>query len=298
MRAFVKSIVDNVIQQVETYVFPIRLIVICRSLIAISSLFTLNFTDSFEALNPVRYEHRLHPLFQLSIFNVLSKDLWLAKTICNCILCLVLLGARPRIFYWLHFWVVFSIKHSCIISYGADTINLILTALFIPICYILPVKNAWQIQLSVKHPINFAYKLVGFLSLLTLKLQIALIYGYNVIAKLKYTEWQDGTALYYSLTGNFTGVTGWSGNLIKRIIYTNGVSQLLTWGVLIFEMLMFMAFLFSPKYKRIFLYLAITFHFLIFINQGLFTFFISMTAALLLYLKPGSLFRSNYSGAK
>lgn len=70
----------------------------------------------------------------------------------------------------------------------------------------------------------------------------------------------------------------------------------MTWGTLLLEILLFMGIAISksePKRKYL-LCLGIGFHFLIGLFFGLWTFFITMTGALILYLGPRDGFTKKY----
>jgi|GEM_PF-3000998 len=62
---------------------------------------------------------------------------------------------------------------------------------------------------------------------------------------------------------------------------------LVTWGTLVFEFALSSAlFIDNKKAKLVLFFLGVSFHFFIFVNHGLATFFLAMTSALVLYLVP------------
>ncbi|MRM86444.1 hypothetical protein D1002_11255 [Riemerella anatipestifer] len=71
-------------------------------------------------------------------------------------------------------------------------------------------------------------------------------------------------------------------NELTNSIFVTGI----TYGVLILELLLFLALCSNRKYKIVMLYIALLFHFSIIIFHGIFSFFFSISAALILYLYP------------
>jgi antimicrobial peptide system SdpB family protein len=118
-----------------------------------------------------------------------------------------------------------------------------------------------------------------------LRLQMAGIYLHASVGKLKVPEWVDGTALYYWLTDDQMGVPGWLQRLLMPLLSRPTVA-LLTWSVLVFEFLLFMALVLDRKAQRVLLPLGILFHASIAVTYGLTSFFASMCAGLILLLRP------------
>jgi hypothetical protein len=60
----------------------------------------------------------------------------------------------------------------------------------------------------------------------------------------------------------------------------------LTWGVIFFEFLLFLALFINKKYYKYLLAAGLIFHFAIIVIHGLSSFFLAMAAALIFYLAP------------
>ena len=104
--------------------------------------------------------------------------------------------------------------------------------------------------------------------------------GYS---KLFTKQWRDGTAVYYYTSHYRLGAPGWLRHINEWVTLSQLV-RVASWGTLLLELLLALCIFFPPRIKVKFILPAIAFHFLIVINFGLFTFFIAMTAMLLLYL--------------
>lgn len=128
-------------------------------------------------------------------------------------------------------------------------------------------------------------KIIVYVTMFAIRLQVAIIYFHSTVAKLFNEEWVNGTAVYYYMLDPLLGLPEF---LLKVFnpIFTSWLIVLPTWGTLLIQTVLFAA-LFAPK--RIWKYILIfslLFHETIALMLGLVSFSIIMSAALILYLRP------------
>ncbi|MGB5817903.1 MAG: sporulation-delaying protein SdpB family protein [Saonia sp.] len=258
---------------------------LCRSLIAFSLFITLISNDSsilFPAMGKLLEKPYLIGLSQISIFTIFKENIVLAKWICVGILILVIIGWRPRYTVLFHWWVAFSFFISCPVIDGGDQIAAILTFLIIP--FGLTDKRKWHWK-NKSDSINFYANVINYSFYCIIRIQASIIYFFAASEKLSVPEWKNGTVIYYWLNHPTFGMND-SFRLVMDPIIESPFVSILTWSVLILEVVLSMGLIADRKYRGYLLILGFTFHFLILVFHGLFTFFFYMTALLILYLKP------------
>lgn len=111
---------------------------------------------------------------------------------------------------------------------------------------------------------------------------------YILMLRLVNLKFQNGqmVQLYYWLNNSVFGITDFWKPILNLLLSNDIFVSLLTYGVLILETFLFLAFMASIKYRRRILPIAILFHFSIIIFHGIFSFFFSITACLILFLYP------------
>ncbi|MBK7869505.1 MAG: hypothetical protein IPJ74_01895 [Saprospiraceae bacterium] len=260
---------------------------LARSFIALGTLLTLLFNGTEIFINMID-DLPVNPVFTSPIgkFNFFLlfgiKQVLIMKYIAIIVLIGIISGVYPQVTCLFHWWISFSfITFSSAID-GGDQIASILTFLLIPICLTDRRKNHWHIQIAAKQPIN----LIAIFFVWLIRLQMAVIYFHAAVGKFNVTEWSNGTGLYYWLYNSFFRMPQWVEPLMYPIIVNSYGIILLTYGVLVFELLLFLGLTIPSKYRIYLLILGIMFHFFIIIFLGIFTFFFSMTAGLILYLYP------------
>lgn len=257
---------------------------LARSILAFTLLITLLF-NPVEVLfsGSLAYEARIVPgIHQYSIFHLFRNDLWLAKWISILVLLIVGSGWRPRWTGLLHWWIAFSFFASCPIVDGGDQIGAILSFYFIP--FTLSDTRKWHWSARLRKP-NYYINGLNHFFLISIRVQASVIYFFAAAEKLAVAEWKNGTVIYYWLNHSTFGMNEGLRFLVDPIIESPFVA-LITWSVLILEVLLAMALLAPARFRSKLFPLGIGFHFLILIFHGLFTFFFYMTALLILYLYP------------
>lgn len=264
-----------------------------RTLLALGSLSTLifnNLSEFFPLLgNQFASENFQNPLNytwidDMSIFNLFSGQLYLARIISISILVLVAIGWRPRLTGVLHWWVSMSIFISIHVPDGGDQLTAVITLLLIPVC--LTDAKKWHWTFAKNENTNRYLNLTLYSFFIIIKLQICLLYLQAAIDKFSVKEWKDGSVLYYWFTHYIFGLNDSFKPIIIPFLQNPHIITLLTWSVLALELLLFASFFATQKFRNRIFYFAIIFHFMIFIIHGLFSFFVAMIGALVLYLFP------------
>lgn len=114
---------------------------------------------------------------------------------------------------------------------------------------------------------------------------MAVIYFHAAVGKFAHSEWANGTALYYWLNHSFFGMPEYL-SFTNTLLSNSYFIILATFGVLIIEILLFLAIFSNSKYKIFMFYIAIPFHLLIIFYMGIFSFFFFILGGLILYLYP------------
>lgn len=271
--------------------FPYTNVVgLSRSIIALGTLLTLLFnplsnifhiTIDNKIVNPL-----LNPISPLNNYNffilVGFENIIFMKWIAICILLITISGYFIKITSILHWWISLSFLYFSSIIDGGDQIAAILTFVLIPLCITDPRKNHWN---DIKH-FSSSKNIIGLFSIWIIRLQVAIIYFHAAIGKFNVTEWSDGTALYYWFNHSVFGMPIMLSHFINPILSSYVLISFLTYGVILFEILLFLALTSSEKYRKIILPFAVAFHLGIILFHGIFSFFFSISAGLILYLYP------------
>lgn len=262
-----------------------------RSLIAANTLITLLSHDVGFLLKPAgRTAEELRSnvfMSNFSIFNIVPHEYdFITKLMCISILILVIIGWRPRITGGLHWLVSFSFATSCVIIDGGDQIAADITFLLIPVTLTDSRKNHWFYEVKERSVKSDIFSLIAISFLTVIRLQVSSIYFQAGVSKMSVTEWQNGTAIYYWFTHPTFGLIEPLRAIMIIFLSNAYFITIMTWSVIIFEVIMSMGLVMNKKFWKYLLILGLTFHFSILIIHGLFTFFFVMAGAIILYLRP------------
>lgn len=250
-----------------------------RSLLALSTLLTLVFNNYAILFSPT-YHHDLNGINFFLLFGY--NYLWLSKKIAILILFAVISGVYPRMTGILHWWISFSAFHAFLVVDGGDQVISVLTFFLVFITMFDERKNHWSNVVSQSTVSIY----IGNLVMLLIRIQVIVLYLMAAVRKLYIPEWVNGTAEYYWLTNTFFGAPHYLMWLVHLLILNHAVIFMLTWGTILFELLLCVGIFFKPKARIQLLKAGIIFHFLIFIFMGFGSFFFAMTGSLVLYLYP------------
>lgn len=289
MRLTIK--INRQIEELTLKYFPYTNVVgLSRSIIALGTLLTIllnplsnlfHRTIDNEVINPL-----LNPIIPINEFNFFTiigfENILIMKWIAILILLFIISGYFVKITSILHWWISLSFLYFSSIIDGGDQIAAIITFLLIPLCLTDSRNNHWKnIQ-----PFSSSKNILGLFSIWIIRLQVAIIYFHAATGKFFVAEWTKGTALYYWFNHSVFGMPIWFSSTINSILSNHIVISILTYSVLLFEILLFLAITSSIKYRKRILPFAISFHLGIIIFHGIFSFFFSISAALILYLYP------------
>jgi antimicrobial peptide system SdpB family protein len=261
-----------------------NVVMTARLILASSSLLTLIFNDINKLIPKYNIERIKENAYGLEKINIFFhfENIYIPYFFSIIILILVIFGVLPRLICILHSIVSYSIFYSMLVQEGGDQINSILTFLLIPLCLANNKFIGWKYNFNDNKNYFFNYSVSA--SLLFIKIQFAILYLNAGISKVFQTEWANGTAVYYWFYNSVFGAPFWMREAIGFLFKNSFSVTMITWGVIFLEIFLSCAVFFKQKHKYIIFVLAFSFHFLIFLIHGLPTFWVSMTAGLVLYL--------------
>jgi antimicrobial peptide system SdpB family protein len=201
------------------------------------------------------------------------------------LLVVVASGWRPRITGIIHFWISLSFINSAMLIEGGDQIVSNLALLLLPICLMDSRKWHWDNKAPDDAYIR-EKNLISNFFLFLIRLQVCIIYFHSAVGKMFVEEWRNGTAIYYWFNDPVFGMVDQMKLIINPILYNSFAIVLLTWGTIFTEIILSMGLLMQKQYRKYLLVSGILFHFCIVFVHGLFSFFLAMTGALILYLGP------------
>lgn len=263
-------------------------ITLARALLALCMLVTLLFTSVDQLFPPyhlAKISENVKGVMHLNFFfwfdNPLIPYLFSIVVLLVCIL-----GYFPRYLCVLQSWVAYSIFYSMLIVEGGDQINVILTFLLIPVCLLDSRVNGW-VKVREEQPENnntSIFDLNAKCALVFIKIQMAILYLNAGVAKIFAPEWSNGTAVYYWFHDNMFGAPEWVKSMAGFLFKNDIPVSMINWGVIFLEIGLFVALFLKQEYKYRLFILAIAFHFMIIVVHGLPSFFLAMSAGLVLYL--------------
>ncbi len=262
-----------------------------RSCLAVGTCLTLLLNDSVLLFYPFGKSAAVvdssYGLIRFSLFHIYNSNLVVAKVLAIFILILVISGWRPRITGGFHWWISFSVSVSCVCIDGGDQVTAVLTLFLLPATLMDNRKWHWSINHQYSESmVEKTRLLVGHAFFSIIRLQVCVIYLHAAIGKTSVNEWVSGTAVFYWFTHPVFGAANWLKPLIMAVITNSLGVVLLTWGTIIFELILAMGLVMNQKKWEILLVTGILFHFSILLVHGLASFFFAMTGALILYLRP------------
>lgn len=261
---------------------------LARSFLALSTLITLTCTDPQVYFNKAFF--RIGPPENTVLPNWFylwgPENVNLSAGIAAAILLWVISGYLPQLTGVLHAWITYSFFTASVIVEGGDQIAQIITLLLVPVCVFDKRLNHWHLReyFHYRRPDAVAYFCYSVVVLI--QLQMAVLYLFAGADKIRVDEWADGSAIYYWFNNSPFGATPLLHLLFDPIVTNPLFTPLITWSVIVLELLLFAAFFMPPQTKKILLPAAIAFHFMIVLLHGLVSFFFAMAGGLILYLLP------------
>jgi antimicrobial peptide system SdpB family protein len=265
---------------------------LARSSLALGTLLTLLFNDPDLLFRPLTEEvvglYGRTGLAKYTLFLMVSSEhLQLARWLAIAVLLVVVSGWRPRLTGIAHWWISFSVAMAVANLDGGDQIAAVLSLLLIPVTLTDSRKWHWsRAAHDASVPASIVAAETAWSTLLVIRLQVAMVYFHAGTAKMGVGEWADGTALYYWFSHPVYGLSTWLEPVIMPLLAVPFAVTWLTWGVIIFELALFLGLALDKQHRHVLLKLGLLFHFGILVVHGLVSFFFSMAAALILFLRP------------
>lgn len=284
-----KIMLEKIYKNSSTLTFHTSYLGLVRSVIAFSSFLLLFFNPDSIMFHPglgVPQVPFCNGSFITSInfFCLFPENPGLAKIIAMIILLAVISGFYPRITGVFHFWITYSINAGLINIDGGGQVAAMLTLLLIPLTLTDPRKNHWLRNIKQK---NEYASIVAYINILVLKLQVAYIYFDAAVSKFNVETWGNGTALYYFFNDPVVGATGLRKDVINYLFDFPLVLVISTYSVLLLELVLAAGIFYKDqKFKVRVFWMGFIFHTLIFVIFGIFTFALTMSAALVVLFLP------------
>lgn len=261
-----------------------------RSLIALAAAATLLANSSATLFRPSTVTPDVpicEGLRAAGIYCMAAPRFDVARWFAIVVLLLVASGFRPRYTGVLHAWVAFSLQANAITIEGGDQVSAILALLLVPVTLMDGRRWHW----SPREPRALddrerTRRLIARACLTVIRVQVAGIYMHAGVGKFKVEEWTDGTALYYWLTHPTFGAPQWVAPLVRPLVLNGTCVALMTWGVLVVELLLAAGLLADKRWWRALLISGIALHAGILVLHGLVSFAVTMWGALILFLRP------------
>jgi len=257
-----------------------------RTILALSTLGTLlaNSKHAFDLAGDPTSDCR--SLSSLSLFcHAGPSGFGQARTLAAIILIAAASGYRPRWTCIPHWWITFSIADAIKTENGGDYLAAVLTLLIVAVAAGDPRRWHWHPNTSTRR--NEAYwRVPAAGAKWAIRLQVAIVYFQSSVAKLGVPEWDNGTAVYYYLNNRTVGAPPWIHAVLDPVLRSEAGVEIITYGSLVVEFSLFLAYLVKPSHRKPLLVVGIVFHLAIAVTMGLPSFALTMCAALVLYLLP------------
>ena len=267
---------------------------LARSVLALGTLLTLVLHDPDTLFRPLGVligdNVRSGMLLGWSFFGLAGGSyLELARWAAVLILTLVIVGWRPRWTAVPHWWITWSLAGSSVLIDGGEQVATVLTFLMLPLALTDSRRWHWEPYSELGGEVSIGWharQIVGISSVWAIRLQVAAIYFEASAAKVAVQEWKNGTALYYWFNDPAFGMPDWLAPVVNPVLTHAFTVSMTTWSVIILEATLFLALAMDRRWRRLLLPVGLLFHLAIVFVHGLAIFFLSMAAALILYLWP------------
>ncbi|MFO0323292.1 MAG: sporulation-delaying protein SdpB family protein [Bacteroidota bacterium] len=262
---------------------------LARTLLSCSLLLTLSFNSPYD-LFPHMKGVPVNSLLKIeSIYNSLNFFLLLGISkikvmyyIAITLLFITSIGFLPSLFCVIHWWIQYSFINSSSCVDGGDQIASNISLMLIPI-FIFD-NRIWHWQNIRIENIKWQKIILSNVVRKLIRIQMCVIYFHAAVGKFNVTEWVNGTAIYYWLNSSFFRMSPNLERITMFIISNPIISGVITWGVIIIEIILSFAFLSDKKYRSKLFILAVIFHSFFIVYFGLVSFFLVMLSGLIFYL--------------
>lgn len=275
----------NFIDEVSPYNSSLA---IARSLLALSTLTTVLFTPSWALFlsSPTNPDGVVCDAASArwSLFCAAGGASPLTQLVVVTVTVSVLSGYLPAVTAIPHWWVAWSLNIGSPVRDGGDQVAAVLTLLLVPLLLLDRRRNHW-VRDRWWDSRSWRVHGTAWAVVTIVWVQAAVLYANAAIAKFAVAEWANGTALWYWIQEpSFRPPAPllWLAETAQAS-YLGAVA--VNYGVIGLELLAAALLFTRPDTRRVALPIMLMFHFLIGVMFGLWSFFLSMAALLVLYLR-------------
>lgn len=196
----------------------------------------------------------------------------------------VLSGYLPAVTAIPHWWVSWSLNIGSPIRDGGDQVAAVLTLLLVPLLLLDRRRNHWTPDQGWGSR-SWVTRGTAWAVLVLVWVQASVLYANAAIAKFAVTECANGTALWYWIQEpSFRPPAPflWLAEVTQSSL---AGAVIINYGVLALELFAAALLVVRPGARRMALPIMLTFHLGIGVMFGLWSFFLSMAALLVLYLR-------------
>lgn len=199
----------------------------------------------------------------------------------------VLSGYLPAVTAIPHWWVSWSLNIGSPIRDGGDQVAAVLTLLLIPLLLMDRRGNHWVSDRRWRSR-TWGAQGTAWAVLVIVWVQASVLYANAAIAKFAVAEWANGTALWYWIQEPSFRPPAPLLWLIEATQDSLIGALAVNYGVMALELFAAALLFVRPSTRRIALPVLLAFHLCIGVVFGLWSFFLSMAALLVLYLRVPS----------
>ncbi|MUN64559.1 hypothetical protein GMA12_15650 [Kocuria sediminis] len=255
-----------------------------RTVIALAQLTVLWFTPSEKYFVPLLGEF-VEPqcrtaVDRISLYCFGWGEGHLVETVvASLVLISVVVGVLPRLTAVLHWWVSLSISTSFALVDGGEAVAQVATFFLVLIC--AGDSRTWQWGARTPPRDRSRLTPVSWAGHIGLRAQMAYVYLDSSLSKLAVPDWQQGSAVYYVLRGEFFGAGNWLGRVVADLSGVPVVALTLTWGTIALEVAIAVLLLVRNRWRVIALVLCVLLHLGIVAVVGLWSFGLIMMGAVI-----------------
>lgn len=261
---------------------------IARSLLALSTLLTVLLTPS-ETLflrSPDNPDGVVcdSVAAQWSLFCTAGGATPLTVLLVVAVTVSVLTGYLPAVTAIPHWWVTWSFNIGSPIRDGGDQVAAVVSLLLIPLLLLDRRLNHWVPDRRWGSR-SWATHGTAWSALVLVWIQASVLYANAAIAKFAVAEWANGTALWYWIQEPSFRPPAPLLRIAEMTQSSLAGAVIVNYGVMALELSAAVLLFVRPGSRRIALPIMLMFHFCIGVMFGLWSFFLSMAALLVLYLR-------------
>lgn len=261
---------------------------IARSLLALSTLLTVLLTPSGTLFlrSPDNPDGVVCDALaaQWSLFCAAGGATPLTALLVVAVTVSVLTGYFPAITAIPHWWVAWSLNVGSPIRDGGDQVAAVLSLLLIPLLLLDRRRNHWAPDRQWGSR-SWATHGIAWAALVLVWIQAAVLYANAAIAKFAVAEWANGTALWYWIQEPSFRPPAPLLQIAEMTQSSFAGAVIINYGVMALELSAAVLLFVRPSSRRIALPILLMFHLCIGVMFGLWSFFLSMAALLVLYLR-------------